>query len=180
MFFSALSGSLLALAAQKFSGCKTLHTPSIYAYGLFGLFFVGPIPYYFNELIIKNIRSGQMKFILRFLAERALLAPIMIALFLYFMPIFEVNKIIYFNFYDKLTGNRIYNFDLQLFWPEYFFSSNFKQHSPEEAMNIFGRLFMKMLQTNAYVLSLPIFLNNYLKAPVLNIIVDAIIKVGWV
>ena len=34
-----------------------------------------------REVIIKNIPSGQLKFVLRFLAERALLAPIFIALY---------------------------------------------------------------------------------------------------
>ena len=88
--FSAITGSALAVVGQKIKGMKTLHTPSIYSYGLFGLCFSGTVPYYFNEWIIKNIPRGQLKLILSFLAGRAILAPLFIALYLYFMPIFEV------------------------------------------------------------------------------------------
>lgn len=77
-----------AITSQKVSG-QPLNLNSVFAYGAFGALIVGPFAHNFYEIIARIVPDVRFKRLLEFLLERFTFAPILCALSLYFLTIFE-------------------------------------------------------------------------------------------
>ncbi|XP_076292320.1 peroxisomal membrane protein 2 [Lasioglossum baleicum] len=85
---SCVIASLGNLLSQKIAGAKVINGDSLLAYGLFGLFFGGPVPHYFYKYIHPFARSP----LALLLIERCLYTPLYQALTLYMLALFEGNS----------------------------------------------------------------------------------------
>ena len=84
--FSCLTASLGNYLSQKMSKAQHINQDSIVAFGLFGLFFGGPVPHYFYRYIPYFVKNP-----LAILAvERLLYTPCFQGLALYMIARFEV------------------------------------------------------------------------------------------
>ncbi|XP_058053964.1 PXMP2/4 family protein 3 [Anopheles bellator] len=86
---SCVIASSANLVSQKLAGAKELNTDSVMAYGLFGLIFTGPLSHFFYSWLDRVTNDTRFKKILMLLGERALFAPALTALSLYFISRFE-------------------------------------------------------------------------------------------
>ena len=77
-----------AVTSQKLSG-QPLNPNSIFAYSAFGALIAGPFAHCFYELIGRIVPDVRFKKLLEFLLERLTFAPVLCALSLYFLTIFE-------------------------------------------------------------------------------------------
>ncbi|XP_033321734.2 peroxisomal membrane protein 2 [Megalopta genalis] len=84
---SCIIASLGNIVSQKISGAKFVNGENVVVYGLFGLFFGGPIPHYFYQFIHPIVRNP----LLLLLIERCLYTPCYQALTLYMLALFEGN-----------------------------------------------------------------------------------------
>lgn len=78
--------------SQKIAGTKRVNTDTLVAYGLFGLIFTGPLSHFFYQWLDRLTQDNRFKVILMLLGERALFAPAITALSLYFITRFEGNN----------------------------------------------------------------------------------------
>ena len=98
--FSCVIATSASFVSQKISNIPKINSDSLLSYGLFGLIFGGPLPHYFYgwmEHLTMEMERGDV--ILKFLGERVILQPIMVALSLYFLTRFEGRS------HDDSVGN---------------------------------------------------------------------------
>lgn len=86
---SCVIASSANVVSQKLGGVKQLNTESVLAYGLFGLIFTGPLSHFFYSWLDRVTNDSRFKKLLMVLGERALFAPTITALSLYFISRFE-------------------------------------------------------------------------------------------
>lgn len=77
------------ICSQKIAGAKRLNSDSVLAYGLFGLIFTGPLSHLFYQWLDRVTQDRRFRGLLMLLGERALFAPAITALSLYFITRFE-------------------------------------------------------------------------------------------
>lgn len=87
--FSASANYLSQKLDSSEDAPKDVDPNSIIAYGLFGLLFGGSVPHYFYKFIEKITQEVRHKKNWQFLLQRILFTPVMTALSLYFLAIFE-------------------------------------------------------------------------------------------
>ncbi|XP_055624354.1 PXMP2/4 family protein 3 [Toxorhynchites rutilus septentrionalis] len=89
----AVTSCVIATSAnfcsQKIGGCKKVNTDTLVAYGLFGLIFTGPLSHIFYQWLERITQDNRFKQLLMLLGERAIFAPAITALSLYFITRFE-------------------------------------------------------------------------------------------
>uniref|UniRef100_A0A182MGR2 Peroxisomal membrane protein 2 n=1 Tax=Anopheles culicifacies TaxID=139723 RepID=A0A182MGR2_9DIPT len=98
---SCVIASSANLVSQKLGGVKQVNTDSVLAYGLFGLIFTGPLSHFFYNWLDRITNDTRFKKLLMLLGERALFAPVITALSLYFISRFEYKS------HDVALGNLI-------------------------------------------------------------------------
>ncbi|XP_053663050.1 PXMP2/4 family protein 3 [Anopheles marshallii] len=86
---SCVIASSANLVSQKLGGVKQVNKDSVLAYGLFGLIFTGPLSHFFYSWLDRITNDTRFKKLLMLLGERALFAPVITALSLYFISRFE-------------------------------------------------------------------------------------------
>lgn len=96
---SCVIASSANLVSQKLGGAKQVNTDSVMAYGLFGLIFTGPLSHFFYSWLDRITNDTRFKKLLMLLGERALFAPVITALSLYFISRFEYKT------HDEALGN---------------------------------------------------------------------------
>ncbi|XP_041768745.1 PXMP2/4 family protein 3 [Anopheles merus] len=96
---SCVIASSANLVSQKLGGAKQVNTDSVMAYGLFGLIFTGPLSHFFYSWLDRITHDTRFKKLLMLLGERALFAPVITALSLYFISRFEYKT------HDEALGN---------------------------------------------------------------------------
>lgn len=77
-----------SVTSQKISG-QPINPNSVFAYAAFGGLIAGPFSHSFYEFVSRIVPDVRYKRILEFLLERFTFAPILCALSLYFLTIFE-------------------------------------------------------------------------------------------
>lgn len=87
--FSCVIAASANVCSQKIAGVKRLNSDTVVAYGLFGLIFTGPLSHLFYQWLDRVTQDRRFRGILMLLGERALFAPIITALSLYFITRFE-------------------------------------------------------------------------------------------
>ncbi|XP_055534706.1 PXMP2/4 family protein 3 [Wyeomyia smithii] len=89
----AITSCVIATSAnycsQKIAGAKKANSNTLVAYGLFGLIFTGPLSHYFYKWLERVTEDRRFKQLLMLLGERAIFAPAITALSLYFITRFE-------------------------------------------------------------------------------------------
>lgn len=89
----AITSCVIATSAnycsQKIAGTKKVNTDTLVAYGLFGLIFTGPLSHLFYQWLERITNDLRFKQLLMLLGERAIFAPAITALSLYFITRFE-------------------------------------------------------------------------------------------
>ncbi|XP_065086665.1 PXMP2/4 family protein 3 [Ochlerotatus camptorhynchus] len=89
----AITSCVIATSAnycsQKIAGTKKVNTDTLVAYGLFGLIFTGPLSHLFYQWLERITNDRRFKQLLMLLGERAIFAPAITALSLYFITRFE-------------------------------------------------------------------------------------------
>ncbi|XP_053674814.1 PXMP2/4 family protein 3 [Anopheles nili] len=96
---SCVIASSANLVSQKLAGVKELNKDSVMAYGLFGLIFTGPLSHFFYSWLDRITNDTRFKKLFMVLGERALFAPIITGLSLYFISRFEYKS------HDEALGN---------------------------------------------------------------------------
>lgn len=89
----AITSCVIATSAnycsQKIVGVKNANTDTLVAYGLFGLIFTGPLSHLFYQWLDRVTQDRRFRQLLMLLGERAIFAPVITALSLYFITRFE-------------------------------------------------------------------------------------------
>lgn len=89
----AITSCVIATSAnycsQKIVGVKNANTDTLVAYGLFGLIFTGPLSHLFYQWLDRVTQDRRFRQMLMLLGERAIFAPVITALSLYFITRFE-------------------------------------------------------------------------------------------
>lgn len=89
----AITSCVIATSAnycsQKIAGTKKVNSDILVAYGLFGLIFTGPLSHLFYQWLERITNDLRFKQLLMLLGERAIFAPAITALSLYFITRFE-------------------------------------------------------------------------------------------
>lgn len=75
--------------SQKIAGVKKINTDTLVAYGLFGLIFTGPLSHLFYQWLDRVTQDRRFRQLMMLLGERAIFAPAITALSLYFITRFE-------------------------------------------------------------------------------------------
>uniref|UniRef100_A0A182PJU1 Peroxisomal membrane protein 2 n=1 Tax=Anopheles epiroticus TaxID=199890 RepID=A0A182PJU1_9DIPT len=108
---SCVIASSANLVSQKLGRAKQVNTDSVMAYGLFGLIFTGPLSHFFYGWLDRVTNDTRFKKLLMVFGERAIFAPIITALSLYFISRFEYKshedalKNLQFQYSSILRGN---------------------------------------------------------------------------
>ena len=88
-FFSCVIATSANYCSQKIAGTKKVNSDTLVAYGLFGLIFTGPLSHVFYQWLERITNDHRFKQLLMLLGERAIFAPAITALSLYFITRFE-------------------------------------------------------------------------------------------
>ncbi|EAT41845.1 AAEL006538-PB [Aedes aegypti] len=86
---SCVIASSANYCSQKIAGTKKVNTDTLVAYGLFGLIFTGPLSHLFYQWLERITNDRRFKQLMMLLGERAIFAPAITALSLYFITRFE-------------------------------------------------------------------------------------------